>query len=152
MKRLLAVALAVGLGLAACGDDGSSHGPVTLTLVTHDSFAVTESVLASFTAETGIKVQIAKGADAGTVVNRAVLTAGKPEGDVLWGVDNTLISRADKGKVFAPYQSEDLPADVRALDPTGTVTPVDTGDVCVNYDKAWFASKGIAPPDSLADL
>jgi len=153
MKRIL-VGLAAGalLALAACGDDSGGGSAVTLTLVTHDSFVVTDAVLQSFTTLTGIKVQIAKGADAGTMVNRAVLTAGKPEGDVMWGVDNTLLSRAVDAKVFDAYQASALPADVHALDPTGTVTPVDTGDVCINYDKGWFATHHAAPPASLADL
>jgi thiamine transport system substrate-binding protein len=34
----------------------------------------------------------------------------------------------------------------------GMLTPVDTGDVCVNYDKEWFASRDIAPPATLEDL
>jgi thiamine transport system substrate-binding protein len=130
--------------------------PVTLTLVTHDSFAVTDSVLAAFTKQTGIKVDVPKGAgDAGLVLNRAILTKGKPEGDVLWGVDNTLLSRAVKSGVFVPYAASGL----GALDPTATalvpgheLTPVDSGDVCVNYDKAWFAKKKLAPPATLADL
>src|SRR5690606_41354713 len=28
----------------------------------------------------------------------------------------------------------------------------DTGDVCVNYDKAWFEKKGVTPPETLDDL
>jgi thiamine transport system substrate-binding protein len=32
------------------------------------------------------------------------------------------------------------------------VTPVDYGDVCVNYDKKFFAGKKLAPPTSFADL
>jgi thiamine transport system substrate-binding protein len=30
--------------------------------------------------------------------------------------------------------------------------PTDWGDVCLNYDKAWFEEKGQAPPGSLEDL
>jgi thiamine transport system substrate-binding protein len=30
--------------------------------------------------------------------------------------------------------------------------PVDYGDVCLNYDKAWFAEAGIEPPQTLSDL
>lgn len=32
------------------------------------------------------------------------------------------------------------------------VTPVDTGDICVNYDKKYFADKKLAPPKSFDDL
>lgn len=32
------------------------------------------------------------------------------------------------------------------------VTPIDTGDICVNYDKKYFADKKLSPPSSFADL
>ena len=38
------------------------------------------------------------------------------------------------------------------LDPEHRVTPVDHGEVCLNYDKAWFEQRGVAPPMSLDDL
>ena len=107
MKRALLLVLSAALVAASCGgDNSSSSGPVTLTLITHDSFAYTKDVLAQFTTETGIKVDVPQGAgDAGTVLNKAILTKGKPEGDVLWGVDNTLLSRAVSSGAFEPYQS-----------------------------------------------
>jgi thiamine transport system substrate-binding protein len=30
--------------------------------------------------------------------------------------------------------------------------PVDSGDVCVNYDRSWFAGQGIDPPVTFGDL
>jgi thiamine transport system substrate-binding protein len=38
------------------------------------------------------------------------------------------------------------------LDPKHRVTPVDYGDVCLNYDKAWFADHGVAVPTRLEQL
>ncbi len=169
------VAVVVGLTAAACGGDNKSSSapstagagtgstaaatttsPVTLTLITHDSFAYTKDVLDQFTAQTGIKVDVPQGAgDAGVVLNKAILTKGKPEGDVLWGVDNTLLSRAVDSGAFEPYTSPALasvaPA-FRDLVPGHELTPVDYGDVCINYDKAWFAGKGLPVPQSLDDL
>jgi thiamine transport system substrate-binding protein len=88
------------------------------------------------------------------VLTRALLTAGDPEGDVLYGVDNNLLARALLGDVFEPYDAPELakvdPALV--LDPEHRALPVDRGDVCLNYDKSWYASRGIAPPKTLADL
>ena len=113
-------------------------------------------MLAAFTTATGIKVDVPKGAgDAGLVLNRAILTKGKPEGDVLWGVDNTLLSRAVKAGVFVPYAAVDLAkidARFRSLVPGHELTPVDVGDVCVNDDRAWFTTKQVDPPTTLADL
>ncbi len=158
MKRAVLLVVAAALVAAACGGDngGSSASPVTLTLITHDSFAYTTDVLAQFTAATGIKVDVPQGAgDAGVVLNKAILTKGKPEGDVLWGVDNTLLSRAVGSGAFQPYESKALasvPAAFRDLVPGHELTPVDYGDVCINFDKAWFASKGVPVPQTLDDL
>jgi thiamine transport system substrate-binding protein len=134
--RLL-VAAAIVLGsLASCGDD---KGATTVTMLVYDSFPLSgtplNDALAEFTDETGIKVQLLNAGDAGTMVTKATLTAGNPEGDVMWGVDNTLLSAATDAEVFssAPVQ-------------------VDFGDVCVNYDIAWFAEHRLDPPVTLDDL
>jgi len=171
--RLLAPLAAGALLLAACsGDDDTASttstadttaaagsttpaSDVTLTLLAYDSFTPTEGIFDEFTASTGIKVEIAQGGDAGEMVSKAVLTAGNPEGDVMWGVDNTLLSRAIDGDVFVPYESPalaDVPTDLSGLVPGHEVTPVDYGDVCVNYDVAALDADGIAPPESLDDL
>jgi thiamine transport system substrate-binding protein len=150
-RLLLAIALTAAL-TPACSSGGG--GPGTLTLLTYDAFTAPDA-LAAFTKDTGIVVKVAKGGDAGTLVNKAILTAGNPEGDVLWGLDNTLLSRALDNDVFTPYESSELgqlDPDAVALVPDHEATPVDTGDVCLNYDKAWFESKGIAPPSTLDDL
>jgi thiamine transport system substrate-binding protein len=152
--RLLAAPLLLAATtLAACSGGGDDD--VTLKLVTHDSFAVSDAVLDRFTTDTGIEVEVLRGADAGTLLNRAILTEGNPEGDVLWGVDNTLLSRAVTEDVFVPYASPALSgvdSALTALVPGNELTPVDFGDVCVNYDRAWFEAKGLTPPASLDDL
>jgi thiamine transport system substrate-binding protein len=74
---------------------------------------------------------------------------------VLWGVDNTLLSRAIDANIFVPYVTvhrNDLDTVAAALAPNGAVTPVDSGDVCINYDKAWFAERNITPPLTLQAL
>ena len=149
-------------GASAAGVDPSvtaappaSFAPTTITLLAHDSFAVSKQVLADFEARTGITVKVVTGGDAGEVVNKAVLTAGEPEGDVLFGVDNTLLSRAVGAGIFAPYRSAllaDVRPELRALVTGNAVTPVDYGDICVNIDDAWFAKKGVTPPADLAAL
>ena len=132
----------------------SSYAPTTVTLLTHDSFALTKSLLSEFTARSGITVKIVTGGDAGEVVNKAALTAGNPEGDVLFGVDNTLLSRALRAGVFDPYVSPaaaSVPTELQTST-SATVTPIDYGDVCINTDDAWFAARGIPKPTTLADL
>jgi thiamine transport system substrate-binding protein len=147
---------------AACGstvDPGaapsvvpSSYAPTTVTLLTHDSFVLTESLLEDFRERSGITVELVPGGDTGELVNRAALTAGNPEGDVLFGVDNTLLSRALDAEVFDAYVSPEADGTDPALGGADVVTPVDYGDVCVNYDAAWFAEQGIDPPATLDDL
>ncbi len=46
-----------------------------------------------------------QGGDAVEVVNKAILTNGNPEGDVLFGIDNNLLDRALDEGLFEPYCS-----------------------------------------------
>jgi thiamine transport system substrate-binding protein len=127
---------------------------VTLTLVTNDAFSGVAYLLDAFTAETGIGLDLVAGGDAGALVNQAILTKGNPLGDVLYGFDNTFLSRVLDAEITIPYESSAaavIPAEMQ-LDPTYNVTAVDFGDVCINYDKAWFADNGVAVPEELSDL
>ena len=149
----------VAATLAACGGGDhtttstDSSDPVIVRVITHDSFALSEGLVADFERGSGITVEFIPSGDAGEMVNRAVLSSGKPEGDVLFGVDTTLLSRAVDAEVFDPYVSsvDDLRPEMRDTG-LGVVTPVDDGDVCVNIDDTWFADRGIAPPSTLEDL
>jgi thiamine transport system substrate-binding protein len=125
-----------------------------LTLVTHDSFAISEAVLEQFSQDTGIQIEILRVGDAGILVNQSVLSAGNPLGDVLFGVDNTFLTRALNADLFVPYQSPNLEFvnEEFLLDPEHRVTPIDYGDVCLNYDVGYFAESGLAVPTSLEQL
>lgn len=153
--RLLVSALLIAATAACSSSSSEAKGdPKTVTLVTHESFAVSDAVLAAFQKQSGLTVKILRSGDAGALVNKAVLSKGNPQGDVLFGVDNTFLSRAVGAGVLAPYEpsgaDEVAPALQQGTD--GKATAVDYGDVCVNYDKAWFAAKKLAPPASYADL
>ena len=149
---LLALALAGGAGVA-CGG-GDDEAPSEVVLLTHDSFAVSDDVKAAFERASGLTLRVLQSGDASEMLTTALLTAGNPQGDVLFGVDDNLLSRALDGDLFEAYESPAL-ADVDGrylLDDEHRVTPIDHGEVCLNYDKAWFAERGIAPPESLDDL
>ena len=151
-KVVLVVTAVVGLAALAAGCGGSST-PDEVVLVTHDSFAISKGVKAAFEQESGLKLRILQGGDANEMPNRALLTAGDPQGDVIFGVDDSILSRALDGDLLEEYRSPELSAlqpDFSA--PDSHVTPVDHGEVCLNYDRAWFASHRIAPPRTLADL
>jgi len=159
MKKISAIAVSVLLFAACSGsadnDSSQSDGSVTLTLLAHDSFTPSEGIFDAFTAETGIIVNVVRSGDAGELVSKAALTAGNPEGDVLWGVDNTLLSRALDADMFESYETTNLATmneSVLRDIPGHEVTPVDTGDVCINYDIAWFKTNNIAPPMTLDAL
>lgn len=153
--RLLALSASLLLLLVAC-NGGEGTAPETLTILSHDSFAgeVNDETFAAFTAETGIEVEIVAAGDAGGAVNQAALTRDNPLADVLFGIDDTFLSRALEEDIFVPYESERLDEVIPSLvvDPEHRVTPIDYGDVCLNYDIAWFEDNGIEPPDSLDDL
>ena len=158
--------LAIGL-LAACSlSPTSTSAPATTSasptasagtvrLLAHDSFAVSQELIAAFEQQTGLHLEVITAGDAGTMVAGAVLAAGSPSADVMFGVDNTLVSRAVAAGVFAPYASPELGSVLPTLrDDTadGQVTPIDYGDVCVNVDDAFYAEPGRRAPTSLDDL
>jgi thiamine transport system substrate-binding protein len=149
-SRTLAALLVTIVLIAGCGDD-AADGPVRL--ITHDSFDVSIEVLEAFTAQTGIEVEIVPLGDAGSALNRVILTADDPEGDVLFGVDSTFLTRALDADLFLPYRAAGLEhVDASLLPGDDRVTPISFGDVCVNYDIAWFADAGLAVPADLAAL
>lgn len=165
MNRLTAAVAAGALLLAACGDDATDEGPgasaapstepageapasapatappgTSVTLVAYESFPTDPdgpiaAAFADFAAETGIEVEVLIAGDTGTMLSKAELTAGNPEGDVIWGIDNAFLSRAVGSGVF-----------------DGEPAPVDFGDVCVNYDIAALDELGVPAPHDLADL
>lgn len=143
MTRRLAMTLALALALAGCGG-----GETTVRLLTHSSFLVSDAVVEEFTAETGYELEIIQGEDAGSVLNQAILAAGNPVADVLFGVDTTFLSRALDADLFVPYRSPAAGGLLPGFDAGDLVTPIDFGDVCINYDKAAFD----APPQTLDDL
>jgi thiamine transport system substrate-binding protein len=120
-------------------------------IVAHDFFAVSDDVIALFEEETGVEVRIIQGGDAGTVVNQAILTRGNPVGDILFGVDNTLLSRALDAEIFERYESFLIPEIPDGLELSPFVTPIDYGDVCINYDRSAFDDE-LPPPSTLEDL
>lgn len=129
----LALITALLLTTTACSDSRTST-PEEVVLVAYDAFTPQEGIFDTFTKETGAKVRVVTAGDTGTMVSKAILTSGNPEGDVMWGIDNTFLSRAQNAKVLTSYE------------------PVDEGDICVNYDKNWFSTRDISPPETFDDL
>jgi len=158
MRRAVLLSLPLSLlslVTAACGDDEREGGSDerTVRLLAHESFNVTDVVLAAFEERSGIDVELVTGGDAGSVVNQAILTKDDPLADVLYGIDTTFLSLAFDEDLFVPYESPELAHVADSLEIDERVTPIDLGDVCLNYDKAFFAEAGAPPlPTSLDDL
>ena len=149
---------AVGCSAVGAGSDDPSAAS-SVTLVTHDSFGVPDDVLAQFTAQTGLTVEVVALGDTGSMVNRLVLTKGAPLGDAVFGIDSTFATRALDEGVIAPADGLSAPAlddaAAHALPDDGHGTrlvAVDYGDVCVNVDTTWFAAHDLTPPTTLDDL
>lgn len=130
---LVAATTVLALGLSGCSLLGQASNEVVV--VTHDSAVFTDEVVAEFKKQTGITIKQIKAGDVGAMTNKLVLTRDNPIGDLVYGIDNT----------FSPIAIESELID-------GTLEPVDFGDVCLNYDKAWFATNEQAAPTSIADL
>ena len=151
MKRLSFLFLVMVL-LNACS--AAPAGPQSLTVMTHDSFAATDTVIAAFEKSHNAKINILKSGDAGAALNKAILSKQAPLADVLYGVDNTFLSRALAADIYEPYDAAALlqiPAEFQ-LDPSKRALPVDSADVCIVYDKAYFQAHQVAVPTQLEDL
>ena len=150
--EVAALALAL-LALVASSACAAAQGPTKLTVLTHDAFAISDEVLAKFETQYKVDVEIVKGGDAGAMVNQAILTKDAPLADVLYGVDNTFLSRALEAGIFDAYVSPT--ASTFSPDLTfgteGQVTPIDYGDVCINIDKDAFGD-GLPAPATLQAL
>ncbi len=136
---------------AAAAAGGS---PRTLTVMTHDSFAASDAVIQAFEQANNVKVNFIKSGDAGAALSKAILSKDAPLADVFYGVDNTFLSRALESDIYDSYASPQLanvPAEFQ-LDLKNRALPVDYGDVCINYSKAFFAKNDIPVPTTLDDL
>jgi thiamine transport system substrate-binding protein len=134
---------------------GAAQDGETLVVVTYDSFAISEDVQTTFEAETGITLEFLRISDAGAMVNQSILSSGNPLGDVMYGVDNTFLGRALDADLFVPYEAEGLenvPEEFQLDAEDFRVTPVTYGDVCLNYDVAYFEENDLTLPENLIDL
>jgi thiamine transport system substrate-binding protein len=133
MKKLTTILVASSLLLAGCAPAEQTASKVTL--VAHDSFAISDESIAEFEATSGFVLEIIRAGDAGSLTNRLVLTKDSPIADVVFGIDNTFRGVADENSIIE-----------------GDLVKVAFGDVCFNYDRIWFEERKITPPASWRDL
>lgn len=122
------------LALTGCTTTQDAN-PTEVTIATHDSAVFTEEVIAAFKKQTGITIKQIKAGDVGAMTNKLVLTKDSPIADAVYGIDNTFRGVATENGIIE-----------------GELAAVDFGDVCFNYDKAWFANNEQPAPTSIKDL
>lgn len=160
VRTVTAVAAATVLPalLAGCslgGGEEETPGSQQVVVATHGSWSMDKAVLRAFTDQTGYRVRVKPAGDAGELTNKLVLTKNSPLADMVYGIDNTFVSRAADEGVLAPHEPEAAigaelePQDAEVAE---LVTPIDFSDVCVNVDDTWFAAEGLAPPTTYDDL
>jgi len=120
-----------------------------LRVLVHSSFDLPKPLLAQFEADAGVKLSLIKAGDAGEMLNKLILTRAQPIADVVFGLDNALVAKAQAAKVLEPvtFTQGSPVAQVGA-----NVVAVDYGFVTLNFDKAAFAKSGLALPKTLEDL
>ena len=155
-KHLTIPAITMVLSIFACGNSEKSADDImesSVTLITHDSFAVSDGLFDIFTSETGITVEQLSLGDTGQLISTSILTKDDPIGDVIFGIDNTFLGRALNAGIFTPYTSSIESQILEELDyeKSDYLTPIDYGHVCLNYWKDSF-SDTFPPPKSIDDL
>jgi thiamine transport system substrate-binding protein len=133
MKKLITMLALCSLLLAGCAP--TEQPAAKVTLVAHDSFAISDESIAEFESASGFELEIIRAGDAGSLTNRLVITKDSPIADVVFGIDNTFRGVADENGIIE-----------------GDLVEVAFGDVCFNYDRVWFEERKITPPASWRDL
>lgn len=161
MYRFIAVVLFGAISVSACSSSpestpvqGSPAELQTVRMITHESFVLSPAFVSDLR-DQGVDLQITATGDAGTLTASAILAAGVPTADLLFGIDNTLAARANSEGVFDPYTSPELAnvlpefvGDTQG----GNLTPIDFGDVCINSDNKWFEQNNVVVPTTLEQL
>jgi thiamine transport system substrate-binding protein len=131
MKKLITVAAIAALTLTGC----AAQEPTTVRIATHDSFVISDELIAEFESTSGFELEIVRLGDTGSLANQLVLTKNAPIADAFFGIDNTTISVANENDLLGSEPAT-----------------IDFSDVCFNYDIAWFEENSITPPTSWRDL
>jgi len=140
VKPVLAVAVAVVLGLAACGstdDPVAEGGPVHV--LTHRDFPLSEDLVGQLEEFLDAPIAVVVEKDQASMVDLLTASSAPPAIDVVLGLDSLDVGTVLDAGLFAPYS----PRSVDSLESTlrlgdDTAVPMRWTDVCFNFDKFWF--------------
>ena len=144
-KALSASLLAASSLVGAAAGCGGGESPTEVVLVTHDSFAVSDDVKA------GLRAGERPDAPDPPVRRRRRDRSRRRSSPratrraTCSSASTTTSSRARSTATSSSRTSRPALENVDAqyvLDAEHRVTPIDHGEVCLNYDKAWFAERG----------
>lgn len=127
----------------------SLAGAAELRVLVHSSFSLPKPLLAQFESQSGVKLSVIKGGDAGEMLNKLILTRAQPVADVVFGLDNALVAKAQAANVLEADGSAPSSGPF-ALG--SQAVAVDYGYVTLNYDKAAVAKSGLPLPKTLEEL
>ena len=150
-RTLLSLAGAIALLGGTGGMATTAQAADELRVLVHGSFSLPKPLLAKFESDNGIRLGIIKGGDAGEMLNKLILTKANPIADVVFGIDNALLVKAQAAGVLDTYAGPAAQRSSTVALP-GAVVPVDYGYVTLNYDRAWFSKNGVPLPTTLEDL
>jgi len=135
MKRILALfTVALSLGLSACTNTETKP---ELTLVAHDSFVMSDELIAEFKNSTEIKLTIVRAGDVGEMTGKLVLTKDAPIADLVYGIDNTFASVIESNNVLATNSK---------------LIAIDFADISFNVDIKYFQDNNLVIPNNWRDL
>jgi len=124
--------VALSLGLSACTTTTDS----SITLVAHDSFAISDELIAEYNKSAGTEITIVRAGDVGEMTGKLVLSKDAPIGDVVYGIDNTFASVIEDNNVLGDNK----------------LVPINFADICFNVDIQYFKSKNLVIPDHWKEL
>lgn len=127
--RFLGALTIAAAAMAGCSGTPQATENSLVRLAAHDSFVISDELIAELSAATGYQLEVVRLGDTGSLTNQLILTKDAPVADAVYGIDNTF-----------------LPSAIEAGLLEGTATAINYGDVCFNYDLAWFAEAGLEPP------
>lgn len=141
-----------GCSLAGQGDNPGESGGGKVTILTHDSFVISDEQIAAFEKETGYDLVTTAPGDAGVVTSQLQMEGGASGVDGVFGIENYSALAISETDALADFTPQNLPESASDYVISPKLTPIDRGQVCINVDHDWFKENGKTEPTGFEDL